>query len=41
MGDLYPMAECRRPGLYHASMNWKIAVRASALVWNFRLSSNS
>jgi hypothetical protein len=41
MGDMYPSAKWRRPGLYQPSMNWKMAMRASALVWNLRLSSNS
>ena len=41
MGDLQPSAEWRRPGLYQPSMNSKMAIRASALVWSFLRSSNS
>ena len=39
-GDWYPSAEWRRAGLYHPSMNSKIAMRASALVSGAKLDQN-
>jgi len=41
MGERYPRAECRRPGLYQPSMNSKIAIRSSAIVRNLRRSRSS